>query len=199
MQLNRIIQVIAAGVIAVTGMCVGSCSGSKEEGLKDWDGNTYHVREFDGRTWMIENLRVTNRTDGRVVRYYIPRNDSGNILPYGLLYDYTTACAVCPRGWHLPTYAEWDQLISSLGQDTSFRIHQNQKFTGRTEFPIQPAGYGNTRAFADLFGTHAIFWTSTKSDAHFAWGVVFSINPDSLRIAPQHPDYAFSVRCIKDK
>ena len=34
------------------------------------------------------------------------------------LYDWETACDVCPAGWHLPSDAEWTELTDYLGGTT---------------------------------------------------------------------------------
>jgi len=34
---------------------------------------------------------------------------------YGRLYDWNTAMAVAPHGWHLPSEAEWYTLVDYLG------------------------------------------------------------------------------------
>ncbi|MGV8829877.1 MAG: FISUMP domain-containing protein [Breznakibacter sp.] len=33
-----------------------------------------------------------------------------NYNTYGVLYNWTAACNVCPPGWHLPTETEWTTL-----------------------------------------------------------------------------------------
>ena len=34
---------------------------------------------------------------------------------YGCLYDWETACDICPDGWHLPSDDEWKELEMYLG------------------------------------------------------------------------------------
>jgi uncharacterized protein (TIGR02145 family) len=29
---------------------------------------------------------------------------------FGVLYNWPAAMNACPKGWHLPSYAEWEQL-----------------------------------------------------------------------------------------
>jgi len=40
---------------------------------------------------------------------------NSNLATYGYLYDWQTAKNVCPRGWHLPSDAEWSTLTDFLG------------------------------------------------------------------------------------
>lgn len=164
----------------------------------------YPSKDYNGQIWMTENLKeITDSNDNKIKSYY-PNNDSTNVKDYGLLYDYETACKVCPKGWHLPTDKEWDNLIDFLGKqsgnelkDSLFWKSQVQIFTNKSGFSARPAGYANTE-FDNFFNTHAIFWSSTKVDTHFVKGFVLSITSDSIRSAPQHPTYGFSVRCVKN-
>ncbi|HCT30565.1 MAG TPA: hypothetical protein DIW31_07485 [Bacteroidales bacterium] len=166
--------------------------------------DNYPSKDYNGQIWMTENLKeIADSNDNKIKSYY-PNDDTTNVKDYGLLYDYETACKVCPKGWHLPTEKEWENLIDFLGKqsgnelkDTLFWKSQEQLFTNKSGFSVRPAGYANTE-FDNLFKTHAIFWSATKVDTHFVKGFVLSITSDSIRSAPQHPAYGFSVRCVKN-
>jgi uncharacterized protein (TIGR02145 family) len=77
-------------------------------------------------------------------------------------------------------------------------LNRNPDFNNATGFSVTPAGHGNPGESENMFGTSAVFWTATKVDSHFVWGVVLSDAADSFHVAPQHPAYAFSVRCVRD-
>ncbi len=68
--------------------------------------------------------------------------------------------------------------------------------TDLLHFDARPAGYFNDQGFETFFGMRAVFWTATPQDPHFVWSRVILADSDSLRRAPQHPQYGFSVRCI---
>ena len=167
---------------------------------------TYKTKEYNGIVWMTENLKNVTDSVGNKIKYFIPNNDSSNIKNYGLLYDYETACKVCPTGWHLPTDKEWEKLINFVGnksgnelKDSIYWKTSEKLFSNKSGFSIRPAGYGNTGEFDNLFGSHSIFWSSTKVDTHFVKGFVITLASDSMRSAPQHPTYGFSVRCVKNR
>ena len=86
--------------------------------------------------WMLENLNVSNFKNGVAIPevqdkdawekagenkqpawcYY--DNDPKNGDKYGKLYNWYAAIdtnGLCPQGWHLPSGAEWDILVTYLG------------------------------------------------------------------------------------
>ena len=140
-------------------------------------------------------------------RYYYPGGESSNVTTHGYLYNWYAAAGsgvsygtystsmmknslnnvqgICPRGWHLPTQAEWIYL------DGVFNSYN-------TAFAPKCAGY-----FAD--GTNFDFnhigdyWSSTlKSgdDDYYQWRYNCYNNTHSVL----HDDAidGLSVRCIQD-
>jgi uncharacterized protein (TIGR02145 family) len=87
------------------------------------DGHLYKTACIGKQIWMAENLK-----------YDVPGSDCYDSLPancttYGKLYSRKQVMngaqpssanpsgvqGICPKGWHLPSAAEWDQLITALG------------------------------------------------------------------------------------
>lgn len=150
---------------------------TKPNDVVDQDGNRYASNEHQGLTWMTENLRTTTDRGGKEISYHYPNDNEAYSISHGLLYDYKTACTVCPQGWRLPTKDEMTQAI----------------FTMRG-FIIPFAGYGNSGEHPNQFNKTGLLWTGS-SDDEFAWAAVFE--KDSTRLAEQHLVYGFSVRCVK--
>jgi uncharacterized protein (TIGR02145 family) len=90
------------------------------------DGINYNWVEIGSQIWMAENLAY--------MPYVVPLDSQDGIWvygnhshdldkvkastlynTYGCLYDWETACRVCPDGWHLPSEEEWFELESYLG------------------------------------------------------------------------------------
>jgi uncharacterized protein (TIGR02145 family) len=67
---------------------------------------------------MAENLAFKPTTGN----YWAYDNNGSNVDKYGYLYDWQTACNVCPTGWHLPSDAEWTQLTDFMGGDTGTKL-----------------------------------------------------------------------------
>lgn len=101
----------------------------------DFDGNQYGVVTIGDKVWMVENLKTTHYRNGTPIDY--PGNDTiawennstgayawynNDIFwkdSYGALYNWfasTNTHGLCPVGWHVPSYAEWSQLVEFLTQ-----------------------------------------------------------------------------------
>ncbi len=194
-------------VVALSGifLSLGLSGRVSSEILKDFEGNQYKAVVIGEQTWMAENLRSTKTQDGTPVLSFFPNDDSNAVAQYGRLYTWETALTIAPKGWHLPTDAEWYALEKHLGKNTGAKLKDtvlwrstNTGATNPAGFSARPAGYWNDSGFENNFGSRAVFWSSTKQDSHFVWSRTLSHDHDSLRRAPQHPQYGFSVRCIKD-
>ena len=106
--------------------------------VEDPDGNFYSTVLIGNQCWMKENLRTTHYADGEEIpfssatyveaaHYFYPGGNDNNVEAYGLLYNWNAAMhgenytnnsaptgvqGICPDGWHLPSYAEINTLIS---------------------------------------------------------------------------------------
>ena len=176
-----------------------------EATIRDVEGNEYRTVKIGMQVWMAENLRVAHKPDGAPVKSYAPNDDPNNVKAYGYLYDWETACRVCPPDWHLPSEAEWATLESYLGNSAAGKLKDigywkspNTGATNETGLSARPAGYYNDQGFENNFGLRCIFWCSTRRDTHFIWTRVLSYDHADLRRAHQHPQYGFSIRCVKD-
>lgn len=167
----------------------------------DLEGNQYPLRTYGQTIWMIENLRIKQDKLGNPIAYYFPDADSSNTETFGLLYDYETACKVCPSGWSLPTNQDWKELIES-NPANNYKDSQywgNEINSNSTNFSARPAGSGNNGEHENHFYSKSFFWSNTKEGEHFVWTSILEKGKDSIRMASQHPTYAFSIRCIKHK
>jgi uncharacterized protein (TIGR02145 family) len=106
--------------------------------VTDIDGNIYHTITIGTQTWMVENLKTTNYSNGDLIgttspdtlnisnestpKYqWVYNNDKNNLATYGRLYTwYAIADSrnVCPKGWHVTTNNEWTTLANFLGGDS---------------------------------------------------------------------------------
>ena len=101
--------------------------------ITDVDGNSYHTVKIGTQTWMVENLKTTKFNDGSPIPlirdsstwkasltpgYCFYKNDSAkNKSTYGALYNWNAVNTgrLAPKGWHVPTDAEWTVLINYVG------------------------------------------------------------------------------------
>lgn len=188
-------------IILVLGFLFISCT-NEIGNLLDIDGNEYAIKSYHGTVWMTENLKVIHDIKGDTIKYYFPNNDTNNVQDYGLLYDYKTACKICPNGWELPTNEDWEKLFVTLENSApdfkDVEFWKDKSNTNSSLFSVRPAGYENTE-FDNFFNSKALFWSKTDTSDHFIWTYIFEEDSNNIRRASQHPTYAFSVRCIKKK
>jgi len=84
------------------------------------DGQTYRtVRMPDGKVWMAQNLNYKPESGNS----WCYNDDESMGEKYGRLYDWKTAKKVSPKGWHLPSRKEWNDLISAAdGEVAGMRL-----------------------------------------------------------------------------
>lgn len=104
---------------------------SKDSGtfIDERDGHEYKWVKIGEQIWMAENLaylpevyplRFQSYTDPYYFVLYYDGNDAEeakdteNYKNYGVLYNWTAACIVCPEGWHLPSFNEWENLAQYI-------------------------------------------------------------------------------------
>lgn len=180
-----------------------ACAPKSEVQLTDLDGNRYTTKKYGQTTWMTENLRVKQDKSGNPITFYFPNDDAGNEKDYGLLYDYPTACEVCPEGWHLPNNQDWVSLFELEKTNVSGKFKDSEFWKGESNsdvsgFSVRPTGYGNNGEHHNQFESKTLFWSISKEDDHYVWTYIFEKGNDTIRWASQHPTYANAVRCIKD-
>jgi uncharacterized protein (TIGR02145 family) len=140
------------------------------------DGNTYRVVRIGNQCWMAENLKylpavcpVTTTPDGRPFHFvydYQGRDvheakATAHYRNYGALYNWPAALAACPPGWHLPSDAEWSEMVDFLIRrhdglspaTAAYALKACAPLDGGDERPRwepeapQPGAYGPVRVF----------------------------------------------------
>ena len=215
--------------------------------VTDVDGNEYHTVTLGSQCWLKENLRAVRYTDGEAIPlgdgtsistayYYLPGDSVRDSLS-GYLYNWAAAMksvisgtpstdhvqGICPYGWHLPTDAEWAQLLDylsfrseyvcgdntsniakSMAVDTGWSISDNSCAVGyevssnnTTAFSAFPAGYAFD--IPDDYGESANFWTATAYNDDFAY--YYSLNYGNSFVDRNNfgnKSNGMSVRCIRN-
>jgi uncharacterized protein (TIGR02145 family) len=196
--------------------------------LKDpRDGQTYRTVKIGDQVWMAENLnyRYLGPTAGEDSSSFCYNDDLANCTKYGRLYTraaavgktedecgYGNTCGlsgtvrgVCPKGWHLPSWAEWELLFSNVGGEnnagqmlkTQTGWKENGNGTDAFGFSALPAGY---REYDWRYyygeGDEANFWGSDDSGSACYMGLHYG--SDGAYVHDADKGGVFSVRCIKD-
>jgi len=189
--------------------------------MKDKNGKKYKTVKIGNQEWMAENLN-----------YATPRgswcygDDPANCEKYGRLYDWETACNVCPDGWHLPSDAEWARLFEFLianGYNYDGTIKGNKiaksmaastdwntsSITGaigndlsannKSGFAALPGGYRYYDGRFHNLGDAGIWWSTTKSPYTDVWyRYIYYLSNNAAGRDFVSMWFGASVRCIKD-
>ncbi len=171
------------------------------------DNTTYKWVRIGDQVWMGENLAYEPASGD----YWSFQNDPNNVSTYGYLYSWETAKAIAPDGWHLPSNAEWNTLITYLGGEdiaggkmkttttgsgTAYWLDPNKGASNESNFSALPAGvrYGSG-SFSFLHG-HCRFWESDQSSFYSLDYSDERLDFSSFTVSRAGEGY--SVRYIKD-
>lgn len=147
-----------------------------------------------GKVWMKNNVDIPAPNS-----FWYER-DSVNNTGYGRLYFFSAAQRVCPKGWHIPTVQEWEDLFAHFQLDSTNALPQLIK-GGKTGLDLPLAGYRSANSKDDLFGYKdkwAFYWTSTVRGEQIAYA--YWMNSQTGKVIPNYYRRAngFSVRYVKD-
>lgn len=221
--------------------------------VADVDGHLYDAVLIGNKIWMIQNLKTTRFPNGEEIPMgsagevsdelpyrYAPDANPSNIERYGYLYNWSALmhgenCSganpsgvqgVCPFGWHVPSKAEWSQLVTFVGTQNEHQCDGNynniakslastsgwqecskqcavgneQQNNNSTHFNACPAGLGGGD-INNNFGRDAYFWSCSKSAI---WpDLVLDFELDYYSAVTYtgygvHKQTAMAVRCVKD-
>lgn len=124
--------------------------------VTDIDGNVYNTVQIGNQCWMKESLRAAHYSDGAAIPMgdstsltlpyrYCPDNNTANVATYGYLYNWPAVmhgapCSsdnpsgvqgICPKGWHVPSNAEYGQLINYASSQSVYQCGNNSFFTAK--------------------------------------------------------------------
>jgi uncharacterized protein (TIGR02145 family) len=173
------------------------------------DGKKYLTVKIGGKTWMAENLNY------KIGKSWCYDNNNSNCDKYGRLYDLKTAMKACPKGWHLPTSQEWDNLATAAGgKDVAGKMLRSasdwngSNGTDDLGFSALPGGHRPSLRggeFKDV-GEVGYWWVEAigkNGNAYYTTVVMFCgigiDNKGVISTSNDTPsDYANSMRCVAD-
>lgn len=171
---------------------ISNCSREEKSTVVDWEGNEYKTKNYGGTWWMVENMRTTKTKDGQNIWVSSEEDKFSYTIPYcyfyddndadlkkkGCLYNWSAANQVCPDGWHLPTDADYEALVSYLNSVEKYCYNGNPYAIAKsmasnsgwtTSFVEGSPGYGsnnNTSGF-NAPPTGAYFYPYFDDGGHF--------------------------------
>ena len=174
------------------------------------------------QTWTSKNLDVTKYRNGDAIPqvqdknawaklktgawcYY--ENNTANGTTYGKLYNWfavNDTRGLAPKGYHIPTDAEWTILTDNLGEEAGTKMkstsgwQNNGNGTNTSGFSGLPGGYRYDDGFFYYVGANGNWWSSSETNTDYALSrSLYNSNGDVNR-DNSNKRYGFSVRCLRD-
>ena len=183
---------------------------------------TYKTVKIGEQTWMAQNLNY-NVSGSKCYG-----DDPANCNTYGRLYDWSTAmgfasscnsnsCSVqlkhkgiCPSGWHIPSDAEWNALMTAVGgiSTAGAKLKATSGWnrvngTDQYGFSALPGGcdLSSDGHFYDV-GDQGYWWSATEHNANGAYYLYMHSNaqvgPATVVRGLTAKYVLYSVRCVQD-
>jgi len=165
------------------------------------DGKAYKTLKLDDKTWMSENLNY-NANGSKCYE-----NQESNCQKYGRLYNWETAKSACPKGWHLPSDAEWQVLVdfaSSIDKAAGNVLKASSGWESNSNgedafgFSALPGGDGHSSGDFNYVGEFGGWWSSTEYSASYAYYRGMNDDSASVNRGLIGKTHLFSVRCVQD-
>ena len=188
------------------------------------DGKTYRTIEFNGQTWMAENLNFSDSSivpllEGHNTCYH---NRESECELMGRLYSrdaamnnakcsYGSTCnletatiqGICPDGWHVMTYSEAQNLIDYVGSSNGEQIKSTNGWgpsaTGTNDYGLSFVAPGSWEAGNfDSKGGFSHTWIYYSGSSYQYYLLIQDESEISIRTYSSREVY-FPVRCIKNE
>jgi uncharacterized protein (TIGR02145 family) len=199
--------------ILMTGFLSVLVSGCKDDDepmtVKDIDGNVYKIIKIGNQVWMTENLKVTRYRNGDAIPYvtnnsswealtsgaYCHYSNAASVDAHGRLYNWfaaTDSRNIAPKGWHVPTHAEWQILRDYLGDEPD-RLEDTNGFAALR------SGLRDYLGFISR-DYESFWWTATEASGSNAWCRNYFFEEDNYHFvnAQVSKNYGLSIRCVRD-
>ena len=176
------------------------------------------------QTWTTKNLDVTKYRNGDKIPqvqdanaweklttgawcYY--ENKTANGTSYGKLYNWfavNDTRGLAPKGYHIPTHAEWTMLTDYLGGETiagtkmksTSGWDNNGNGNNTSGFAGLPGGFRTYYGNFDSIGAYGNWWSSSEGNTDDAWCRYLRTHLGKVSRNANHKQNGFSVRCLRD-
>lgn len=210
--------------VIVPGISEANGGGTPGGTVTDFDGNVYETVQIGLQVWIKTCLRSLHYANGNsITGVYVYDDNNSYAEAYGRLYTWDAIMngtgssngnpsgvqGVCPTGWHLPSKAEFEELISFIGgavgaggkmKETGTNHWDPPNTAATNEFGFTARGAGER----SLTGTYQYIkmqneiWTSTEYNTSSAYDLTLYNNQGGANMHSDNKDTGFSVRCVKD-
>ena len=173
-------------------------------------------------------LNVTSTTGPLTLRFYSDGGSQYAGLNLEAKCGVDSLHQICPEGWHVPTDAEWTQMLNYLGSQPRFRCDNNTSYVAKalssksnwntyyyycnvgyeqnrnnaSWFSAYPSGYARRTSNSyeyNSYRSYAGWWSSTSYGNNNIWLYEYTNSNDRVsRINHGLMEYAYTIRCLKD-
>jgi uncharacterized protein (TIGR02145 family) len=183
-------------------------------GNSNWDTLATTSKAY---CWYDDDIATNADTYGALYTWSATLNGAGSSSssPSGIQ-------GVCPKGWHVPSDAEWKTLEMYLGMSQSVADETGErgtdeggklKETGTTHwqslnigatnesgFTALPGGCRRDNGTFEFVGLSGLWWSSTEGSTDLAWyrHLYYDYSYVYRSIHSCNKQYGFSVRCLRD-
>ena len=193
--------------------------------FKDSRDNQYYATvKIGDYTWMAENLGYNPRQATTIDSWYGYNTRGFNAQDQrGYLYTWDIAMAdtschkdnlckprgqmrgICPEGFHIPSYWEWQNLFNSVGgESTAARDLKSTEIWADTAKGINKYGFSvipNGPRFGGTYNPidfNTVFWTSIEIGKGSIVTTGFTDSDKVNSFMSENKEFAFSIRCLMD-
>lgn len=177
--------------------------------------------------WSSKNLNVSKFKNGEIIKeaktnedwvlacnskipvwcYYENKTANGQI--YGKLYNWYAVIdsrGLAPKGYHIPTFSEWDLLSNFLGVAAAPKMKsksgwkENGNGVNESGFNALPGGFRFYNGNFYYIGINSSWWSFPEKNSNTANDFnLYSASASVYRYKYSTSNvFGFSVRCIKD-
>lgn len=179
--------------------------------------------KIGNQEWMLENLNVSTFRNGEPIleartnkeweKFGSERKPSwcyyDNKVKNGKkLYNWhavNDSRSLAPKGWHIPSALEWNELEKYLGNSEAGTKMKNtsgwtEKGSGNNEsgFSGNPGGGRRSNGIFSSQGSLGGWWSSTEYNITSAWYFELGSRHADVGRGSTNKGDAFSVRCLRD-
>ena len=178
--------------------------------------------KIGSQTWTTKNLEVTKYRNGDKIPqvknkkkwaklttgawcYY--ENKTAKGTTYGKLYNWFAVNdprGLAPKGYHIPTDAEWTILTDNLGDEAGTKMKStsgwdnNGNGTNTSGFAGLPGGFRYVSGDFYGIGAEGNWWSSSENDTGTAWSRSLNGSDGDVNRGSPNEKNGFSVRCLRD-
>jgi len=180
--------------------------------IDERDGKSYKTVEIGTQVWFAENFAYLPEVDTMDISVYGYKGNSvdeakksTSFKAFGALYSWQKAKELAPKGWRLPTDADWIQLETALG--TQREIALNHGWRGNAAkfkedkdvgFNVKFSGWRTDYGDFRFQNEHANFWLSDSYDNERAYERLIGKNNQKVGREYGNKGCGFSVRYVRD-